>query len=590
MFLNKKSQEDIQNLKEENLILKEEIKKLQESKKNLLNREKSFKEQIYTLKDQRKVKDNVIKNRENSFKKQIYTLRDQRDKLNILYNNELNYQFKYSLQKFLIRSMQSFLLPFEENLKEIITITDLISDNLIKEVPNEKPLVSVIMPVYNRENFVIYAIESILNQTYDNLEFIIIDDASTDSTIERITQYNDSRIKLIKHEKNRGAAASRNSGLKISKGKYIMYLDSDNVHRSKYIETMVGAFTVLKDADVIYSGQYIYEGNRDNLTKIKFRPLNRGSLINKDSIDLNVFCHTRKMYEYYGGFDNKIKIAEDWDIILKYMTYGKIYSIPVFLSNYYFNITKNALSDNDDVKVYNDIVVEIEEKRLKNKKKDKKLINKFVIILFASKIENFKKCLMELLDIDLKLIVELIVITENLKINKEYLQTFKKINNIKIKIQNEVSISNLLSNINCDVLIIRDSALITDGTIEELQHATYNVKDCGVTVPQQIMPAGSSEITKHVYFSREYYPCDINISDYYKNVINLPLFYNGEYTELSMTSSFCVYLKKDVVIELGKLDLKIEDDINQDIVYSNYIREVLGYKIYHVSRALVYHD
>lgn len=112
----------------------------------------------------------------------------------------------------------------------------------------------------------------------------------------------------------------------------------------------------------------------------------------------------------------------------------------------------------------------------------------------------------------MELVVEVIVITENLKIDNEYLQTFKNINNIKIK--NEISIFYLLSKINYAVLIINNNAIIIFSTIKELQYATHNIKDCVVNVPQQIMPAGSLEITKHVYFSKEYYPSDINIADY----------------------------------------------------------------------------
>ena len=85
------------------------------------------------------------------------------------------------------------------------------------------------MPVYNRQNYIKSSLESILNQTYKDFDFIIIDDGSTDRTVEIIEGYNDSRIKLIRNEKNRGIVYSRNRGLKHAKGKYIGMFDSDDI-------------------------------------------------------------------------------------------------------------------------------------------------------------------------------------------------------------------------------------------------------------------------------------------------------------------------------------------------------------------------
>ena len=91
------------------------------------------------------------------------------------------------------------------------------------------PLVSVIMPVYNAERYVAEAIESILSQTYTNLELIVLDDNSTDNSISIINRFQDERIKLIKIEKNGGIAATLNRGLAASKGKYIARMDADDI-------------------------------------------------------------------------------------------------------------------------------------------------------------------------------------------------------------------------------------------------------------------------------------------------------------------------------------------------------------------------
>ena len=93
-----------------------------------------------------------------------------------------------------------------------------------------KDLVSIIMPSYNTAKFIDETIESVLKQTYTNWELIIVDDCSTDSTDEVVKKYlSDSRIKYLKNEKNSGAALSRNKALREAKGKWIAFLDSDDL-------------------------------------------------------------------------------------------------------------------------------------------------------------------------------------------------------------------------------------------------------------------------------------------------------------------------------------------------------------------------
>ncbi len=90
-------------------------------------------------------------------------------------------------------------------------------------------LVSIIMPSYNTSEFIAESISSVLNQTYQNWELIIVDDCSTDNTDCIINSFSDKRIKLLKNEKNSGAAFSRNRGIREAKGKWIAFLDSDDL-------------------------------------------------------------------------------------------------------------------------------------------------------------------------------------------------------------------------------------------------------------------------------------------------------------------------------------------------------------------------
>lgn len=113
------------------------------------------------------------------------------------------------------------------------------------------PLVSVIVPVYNVERYLDECLNSIRQQTYENLEIIVVEDCSTDKSLEVLSKYlNDQRIKLIRHEKNSGLSAARNTGIDAAKGDYIIFVDSDDLVHLLLIELCV-KYAIVNDADLI---------------------------------------------------------------------------------------------------------------------------------------------------------------------------------------------------------------------------------------------------------------------------------------------------------------------------------------------------
>lgn len=123
---------------------------------------------------------------------------------------------------------------------------------------NEKPLISVIVPVYNVQEYLDKCVYTIRNQTYKNLEIILIDDGSTDMSGEKCDEYqkNDSRIKVV-HKKNAGLGYARNSGLDIATGKYILFVDSDDFLDLEIIEKLYYQLSKTK-SDTSYCGYYKY--------------------------------------------------------------------------------------------------------------------------------------------------------------------------------------------------------------------------------------------------------------------------------------------------------------------------------------------
>ena len=101
------------------------------------------------------------------------------------------------------------------------------------------PIVSVVMPAYNVELYVEEAVRSILNQTFRDFEFIIVDDGSTDRTPEILRTFTDPRIRLLFNEKNEGNYPARNRGCRLARGKYIAVMDADDVALPERLEKQV---------------------------------------------------------------------------------------------------------------------------------------------------------------------------------------------------------------------------------------------------------------------------------------------------------------------------------------------------------------
>ena len=98
---------------------------------------------------------------------------------------------------------------------------------------------SVVIPLYNKEAYVAKTLNSVLNQTYRNFEVIIVNDCSTDNSLDVVKAARDHRIKIIEHSENKGLSASRNTGINAATHLYIAFLDADDYWDSTYLETIL---------------------------------------------------------------------------------------------------------------------------------------------------------------------------------------------------------------------------------------------------------------------------------------------------------------------------------------------------------------
>lgn len=112
--------------------------------------------------------------------------------------------------------------------------------------------VSVIIPTFNSEKFIKRAIYSVLIQSYEDFELIIVDDCSTDNTVKIIESFNDNRIKIVKHDVNTGVGVARQTGLKYTTGDFVLFVDSDDYLKDDFIEMCV-LLQKQENADIIYT-------------------------------------------------------------------------------------------------------------------------------------------------------------------------------------------------------------------------------------------------------------------------------------------------------------------------------------------------
>ena len=211
----------------------------------------------------------------------------------------------------------------------------------------EKYFVSIIMPTFNRRSIIYKSIDSVLNQTFKNLELIIIDDGSTDGTDTFIKNkysqlINSNKIKYFKLN-HVGVCAARNYGLKEAKGNMIAYLDSDNQWINTFLETIIKELDLRDEYNCAYCGVNV-NNRTTNHQYVLSREFNRKKLLKGNFIDLNSFVHDRSLYDAKGGFDENLTRLVDWDLIIKYTEKNDPLYIEENLVNYFIDKKYNNIS------------------------------------------------------------------------------------------------------------------------------------------------------------------------------------------------------------------------------------------------------
>jgi len=227
------------------------------------------------------------------------------------------------------------------------------------------PEISVIIPTYNRAHLIGRAIQSVLNQSYQDFEIIIVDDCSTDNTEELIKELEkkDERIRYIKHEKNKGAAAARNTGIKACRGEYIAFQDSDCEWLPEKLEKQI---KILKRASpeigAVYTG---YEARKDNKkfygppARIKKKEGNIYKVLLEENFVPTVATVVVAEYlKKVGMFDERLPRLEDWELWIRLSKYYmfKFINKPLYIN--YCQTTGSISNDQNALIVAQKLILE----------------------------------------------------------------------------------------------------------------------------------------------------------------------------------------------------------------------------------------
>ena len=209
-------------------------------------------------------------------------------------------------------------------------------------------LISVIIPTYNREKYINSSIMSVLNQTYSNIEVIIVDDGSTDKTEKVVRSIRDSRLIYIKLKKNRGACYARNYGIKIAKGEYIAFHDSDDIFHEDKLEKQLNNLIDNK-SDLDFCRQKVYNGDLiEDIPTIDKR-IQKGDwvlarLCKGNIIGTPAILAKKEIFENV-LFDEKLPRLQDYDFVLRVASNYKIsYTNDVLIDHF---INSDSISNND---------------------------------------------------------------------------------------------------------------------------------------------------------------------------------------------------------------------------------------------------
>ncbi|MBS3993923.1 MAG: glycosyltransferase family 2 protein [Bacteroidetes bacterium] len=222
---------------------------------------------------------------------------------------------------------------------------------------NKTPLISVLLPVYNVEPYIKDCLDSILNQTIQDFEIILIDDYSTDNTLTIVESYRDIRIKVYKKSKNKGLIDSLNIGFEVAKGKYIARMDGDDICKLDRFEKQLKVLE--QNNEIILCGSWKkHFGRREKIEKhSEFHDEIISKMLIHCSLSFGTSMFKREIIDT-SQFDKTKLHVEDYDFLSRIAWQGKFYNIQEVL--YYYREHENQVSTvYKEIQIQGDIPIKL---------------------------------------------------------------------------------------------------------------------------------------------------------------------------------------------------------------------------------------
>ena len=194
--------------------------------------------------------------------------------------------------------------------------------------------ITIIIPAYNKVDYISQTIESALNQTYPNYEILIVDDASSDGTELVIKKYLSDKVRYIRHERNLGPSITYNDGIRMSNSEYVTILDNDDILLPNHLELIMQEFKKDEHLDVVFSRLAVIDENNNCLNKIQEPPFaDKYKLLNilfyiENKIPSPGIAFRKSLFNKIAMFNPNLILMHDYDLNIRCMMHGEIAVLP----------------------------------------------------------------------------------------------------------------------------------------------------------------------------------------------------------------------------------------------------------------------
>lgn len=216
----------------------------------------------------------------------------------------------------------------------------------------ELPLVSVVIPTHDRPDFLKKTIQSIAEQTYKNIEIIVVSNGFNKDNEKSAKEFNDPRIIYVDQENSGGPASPRNHGIRIAKGQYVAFCDDDDLWMPEKIEKQVKALEENLEYGLCYSKMLRFDDQKQWANPHEEGPASLHSLLYINTVPISSVFMRKSLLDKFGGFSESSKIgsSEDYEFLLRHSVTTKFYFLDEYLIKYWSGdnrVTRNSPSFTD---------------------------------------------------------------------------------------------------------------------------------------------------------------------------------------------------------------------------------------------------